>query len=324
MKRRLLYLLLVLVAVLCAAWNLAKGSFSGVFSAAVAFPFEQIGMGLRLLSLSGRIGNALALTLYVLLCLLPVLFLLKNGNKRKPRAEDALLVLLSAALFAALYYMSNPAFIGKIFMGGGAAGLAAGKAVLGGTLWSILCGYFILRVLRLSFESGSEKLQGYLGAVLCVLAFLFVWAVFGGCFGELLLSFSALREGNAGFDSGLGATYVFLVLRFFVDALPYLLDAVTVFLALDLLAAMRADRYSEKTEMLAERLSRWCGKALAAVVVSGVSLNLLQLLFARTLRTIDSSLSVPVLSVLFVLAVLLFARQISENRSLKGENDLFI
>jgi hypothetical protein len=259
MKRRLLYLLLVLVAVLCAAWNLAKGSFSGVFSAAVAFPFEQIGMGLRLLSLSGRIGNALALTLYVLLCLLPVLFLLKNGNKRKPRAEDALLVLLSAALFAALYYMSNPAFIGKIFMGGGAAGLAAGKAVLGGTLWSILCGYFILRVLRLSFESGSEKLQGYLGAVLCVLAFLFVWAVFGGCFGELLLSFSALREGNAGFDSGLGATYVFLVLRFFVDALPYLLDAVTVFLALDLLAAMRADRYSEKTEMLAERLSRWCG-----------------------------------------------------------------
>jgi hypothetical protein len=219
--------------------------------------------------------------------------------------------------------MINPLYLGNLFAGAGEAGPAAGKAVLGGTLWSILCGYLVLRVLRISFESGTEKLQGYVGALLCALCFLFVWAICG-VFGEMLDSFSVLREGNKGSESGLGATYIFLVLRYLTKVLPYVLDIFTVFLALDLLAAMRSDRYSEQTEALALRLSRWCGKALAATAVSGVSLNLLQLLFARALRSVDSNVSIPLASVLFVLAVLFFARLISENRRLKGDIDLFI
>lgn len=324
MKRKLLYVLLALEAVMFVAFSLAKISPGGAFSAAMAFPYEQIGMGLRLLSMTGLLGNCLALALYAAICFLPVAFLLMARNRRELHIDDALLWLLSAALFVSLYLMINPAYIGNMFGGIGDAGLTIGKVVLGGTLWSILCGYLILRLLRLSFESGTEKLQGYVGAWLCILSFLFVWAVFGVCFGEMLNSFSTLHAGNTGSEGGLGTTYVFLVLRFFVDALPYILDAVTVFLALDLLAAMRTDRYSEQTESLALRLSRWCGKALAAVVVSAVSLNLLQLIFARSLRVIDSELSIPVISVLFVLAVLLFARLVSENRRLKGDNDLFI
>jgi hypothetical protein len=238
--------------------------------------------------------------------------------------EDALLGLLSAALFVSLYLLINPLYLGSLFGGAGEAGLVVGKAVLGGTLWSVLCGYLVLRMLRLSFESGTEKLQGYIGALLCALSFLFVWVICGGAFGGMLDSFSALREGNTGSESGLGTTYIFLVLRYLTKAMPYILDIFTVFLALDLLAAMRTDRYSEQTETLALRLSRWCGKALAATVVSGVLLNLLQFLFARALRSVDSSLSIPLASVLFVLAVLFFARLVSENRRLKGDIDLFI
>jgi hypothetical protein len=324
MKRRLLYTLLISEAALCITLSLAKISPGGAFSALMAFPFEQIGLGLRLLSLTGKLGNSIALTVYAAFCFLPAFFLLRFGNKRKLYIEDALLGLLSAALFVSLYLMINPLYIGKMFGGIAAAGLPLGKAVLGGTLWSILCGYLILRVLRLSFESGTAKLQEYVGALLCALSFLFVWVICGSAFGEMLDSFSALREGNKGSESGLGTTHVFLVLRYLTDALPYILDTVTVFLTLDLLAAMRTDRYSEQTETRALRLSRWCGKALAATVVSGVLLNLLQLLFARALRIVDSNVSIPLASVLFVLAVLFFARLISENRRLKGDIDLFI
>jgi len=324
MKRRLLYALLVLEAALCITLSLAKNSFGGAFSALLAFPFEQIGLGLRLLSLTGKLGNSIALTLYAAFCLLPAFFLLRDGNRRKLHMEDALLGLLSAALFVSLYLLINPLYLGSLFGGAGEAGLVVGKAVLGGTLWSVLCGYLVLRMLRLSFESGTEKLQGYIGALLCALSFLFVWVICGGAFGGMLDSFSALREGNTGSESGLGTTYIFLVLRYLTKAMPYILDIFTVFLALDLLAAMRTDRYSEQTETLALRLSRWCGKALAATVVSGVLLNLLQFLFARALRSVDSSLSIPLASVLFVLAVLFFARLVSENRRLKGDIDLFI
>ncbi len=324
MKRKLLYILLVLEAALCVAFNLAETSSGGAFSAAMAFPFEQIAVGLRMLSLTGKLGNSLALALYAAFCFLPLLFLFTARNKRELYKEDVLLGLLSATLFVSLYLMINTAYIGNMFGGLGDAGLTIGKAVLGGTLWSILCAYLILRVLRLSFESGTERLQGYVSAGLLILCFLFVWAVFDVCFKEMLNSFSTLHAGNTVSEGGLGTTYVFLILRFFVDAIPYILDAVTVFLALDLLAAMRADKYSEQTETLALRLSHWCGNALSAVVVSAVLLNLLQLIFARALRIIDSELSIPVISVLFVLASLLFARLVSENRRLKDDNDLFI
>ncbi len=324
MKHKLLYILLALEAALCVAFSLAKISPGGAFSSVMAFPFEQIGMGLRLLSLTGKLGNSFALTLYAAFCLLPVLFLLIARNKRKLHKEDSLLGLLSASLFASLYLMVNTAYIGNMFGAIGEEGLTLGKAVLGGTLWSILFGYLILRFLHFSFENGTEKLQVYVSALLYVLIFLFVWAVCGVCFGEILNSFSALKAGNTGNERGLGATYIFLVLRFLVDALPYILNMITTFLALDLLAAMRTDMYSEQAETLALRLSRWCGKALAAVVVSAVSLNLLQLIFAPMLRVIDSELSIPIVSVLFVLAVLLFSRLVSENRRLKSDNDLFI
>ena len=60
---------LVVEAVGCVIFCLLRGEVPGVFSGVAAFPFEQIGMGLRWLSLSGGIGNGAAIVLYILLSL---------------------------------------------------------------------------------------------------------------------------------------------------------------------------------------------------------------------------------------------------------------
>ncbi len=323
MKRKLLIALLVLEAAACIAFCAARASLSGAFTAAMAFPFEQLGMGLRALSLTGRLGAAAALALYAALSLLPAWFLLRAAGRRKLRPEDALLGVLSALLFAALYLTANPGRLGGLFGGGGDAGLAVGKAVLGGTVYSALAGYLILRALRLFSESGMERLQNYMSVLLGLLSVLFVWAIFGGALGRMLDAYAALRSGNVGNEDALGASYVFLGLKFLVEALPWALDTVAAFAAMALLSAMGTDRYSEETVLAAERLSRWCAAALAAVLLSNIGFNVLQLVFAGALRTIESSLSIPVISVAFVLAVLLFARVVAENRRLKGDNDLF-
>lgn len=52
--------------------------------------------------------------------------------------------------------------------------------------------------------------------------------------------------------------------------------------------------------------------------------NLLQLLFQSRLYQLEYVVSVPVFSLAFVLAVLLFARYIREMQRLKEDNDLFI
>jgi hypothetical protein len=61
MKRKLFVALLVLEAAACIAFCAARASLSGAFTAAMAFPFEQLGLGLRALSLAGRLGAAAAL-----------------------------------------------------------------------------------------------------------------------------------------------------------------------------------------------------------------------------------------------------------------------
>ncbi len=219
-------------------FNLVILKLSDWLTSIMAFPFEQLGWALRELSLMGRAGNAVSMTIYAALCLAPVYFLLKIKNKRDLKIEDSLLGLLTAILFLSLYLFINPEYIGRLFGGLGEAGLTIGKVILGVTVWSVIFAYAVLRVLRLSFVSGTDKLLAYAGVLLGVLSCIFVWAVFGSSFGTTVTTFSFLIKGNKGTESGLGLSYVFLVLRFIVSALPNLLNVFTVLISLKLLTAM--------------------------------------------------------------------------------------
>jgi len=140
----------------------------------------------------------------------------------------------------------------------------------------------------------------------------------------LLGSVAALRVGNVGNEHLLGASYAFLVLQFIVDALPYALNVIIVFSVLRLLDEMRIDRYSAETVAAAERVSRLCAAFLVTTVLAGICLNLLQFLFSKSLFIINSSVQIPVFSIAFVLAALLFTRLLTENKQLKDDNDLFV
>jgi hypothetical protein len=205
-------------------------SFTGAFSAVIAFPFEQIGMGLRSLSLSSGLGNAAAIIVYFAASLLPIAATLILRKKRKLCTEDGLLVMLSAVLFAVLYIMINPGVINT--WTGGIAAQPVGKAILGGMVYSVLCGYFVLRVLRLFSNGATEKLIRYMSVMLRLLTVLFVYIIFGACFNGLLNSITALQAGNVGNEHLLGTSYIFLVLQFFVDTLPYAFNVLVVFVVL--------------------------------------------------------------------------------------------
>ena len=97
---------LLLVALL--GWNSSEGES---LASLAAFPFAQIGLGLRWLSLSGAVGNGLAIGLYVLLSLIPLIALGVIWRRGKLRQADALRAVLSALLFWVLYLMVNPGLL---------------------------------------------------------------------------------------------------------------------------------------------------------------------------------------------------------------------
>lgn len=322
MRQKLYFFILAAEMVVCVVLVVLQASMTGIFSAVMAFPFEQIGMGLRALSLSGAAGNIAAIALYVLICLAPCGALLVR-RKRVLYLEDGLVVLLSVTLLAVLYMMINPGLAGSLLSSGN-VGLPIAKAFFGCTVYSILFAYIILRALRLFFSNGIEKLQKYMTVVLGLLNVLFVYLVFGAGMSGLLDSFAALKAGNTGNEHLLGASYVFLILRYVVDVLPYALDIIVVFTGLNLLREMAANRYSEGSVAAAEKLSKLCGIALTVTVLSNMTLNLLQLVFAKMLLIVNSYVQLPLFSIAFLLAALLLARLVAENKALKDDNNSII
>lgn len=322
MKRIVYQRILMMEAILLLLFFLLKANLPDLFSSLMAFPFEQIGKGLRELSLSGSSGNIIAVILYFLISLIPVLVLISRYRKMVVKSEDFLLAVLSGVLFIAIYYMVNPSKTGIFF--GGTPGFSAGKAFLGGSVYSVLVAYIALKALRVFIGAQKEEVQKYLMFLLGFINIVFVFNVFGLIFGSYLEARKRFVEGNTYGGQELLLSRVFLALQHLVSALPYLLSIFIVFHLMNFIDEMRKDRFSEEALAQATRLTKQSVGIIAITVLTNMTIHLLQLVFISALREIHVTLVIPLLPLIFVLAVLLYTQLVKENQSLKEDNDLFI
>lgn len=326
MKKKGFEYVLVIEAIACMAFCLLQMNFSNIFSTITAFPFEQIGWGLRNLSLSGPVGNVLAIMLYVLICLIPSAIWYLLRKQQKAYKVDYVLIGTTLLMLIVIYYMINPGLFQANVLG-------TSKWMLGCTLYSLVFGYLVLRILQTYTAADAEELQKGLKVLLFFLNVVFVYVICGQSLGTLIGSIQKVQSSNSisgietemsGVLSELTLTYLFLVLHYLVNILPYLLDIAVTFLAIRMLDALSEDRYSMASVKAVERLAGFCVKALSLTVVADVVFNILQLVFHSRLYQLDIAIVIPVFSVVFVLAALLFSRYIQEDQKLKQDNDLFI
>jgi hypothetical protein len=198
------------------------------------------------------------------------------------------------------------------------------KAFLGVIIYSVIAGYTILRILRTFSNSDKHSLYKYLKILLVILNFIFVFVIFGTLFNNMISSFNSFTVSNTAPEQSLWLNYVFISLNYIISALPYIFNVFIVFKVMNLLAELNEDNYSDKSVTLADSLSKWCIKALSITVVSNIVFNVLQLVLIKKLLVIESTVQIPLFSIVFVLATLLMAKYINENRKLKSDNDLFI
>jgi len=288
----------------------------------MAFPFEQIAHVLRILSLSSPTGNVIAFLIYFIISLIPLMLLLIFSKKRKLKPEDILLIILTGILFGTLYYMINPGTLTTMM--GNALSASILKAFLGVIIYSVIAGYILLRILRTFSNSDKHSLYKYLKILLIILNVIFVFVIFGTLFNNMISSFNSFTVSNTAPEQSLWLNYVFISLNYIISALPYIFNVFIVFKVMDLLAELNEDNYSDKSSALADNLSRWCIKTLSITVVSNIIFNTLQLILIKKLLVIESMVQIPIFSIVFVLATLLMAKYINENRKLKSDNDLFI
>ena len=321
--KKILSIILMLEILACGILLVSGQVWSGTFAGAMAFPFEQIGMGLRSLSVSGTAGNIAALVIYGVLCLLPMAYLFMRALKKRLRLEDGLLVLLSAVLFAVLYWMINPAYLAQHF---GSAELAdANMALSGIVVYSVLTGYIILRAMRAFTQSGTGSMLRYLRILLGVICVIFVYAIFGSELSGLVAAMKQLAEVNTALDgSHLLPSYIFLIVQYLVSVLPHTLSVVVIIEGFDLAKALEENQYGEAVVSSAQKISRICRVSVVAIMLSQIAANILQLVLGAVVHASYYTLSIPLLSIVFVLAALLLAKYFEQARQLKDDNDSII
>jgi len=315
MKRDKLFYAVCIAAAVSTVLGAAL-SASEIFAFTAAFPFQQIGALISLINQGDSLSDGLALMLYVGVSLLPVWAMFAIKQKRSLEGEDTLLGVMSLCLFFVLYRMANLQASGDIQK------IAA--AVLGGVVWAVLAGYLALRALRLFFKSDTEGLWKYLKSLVIVLAFVFVIQAFGGGVSGCIAEIKSFNAKNTMPGLNLTPSHAFIIFGSIVSALPWVVDCITAILGVGLLGKMAVDRHSEESVAAGEKLAKWCKRGLGWIVVSNLGYNVLQLLYMKDLLNVSIGVNIPLFSICFVLAVLLFARMMEENRQLKEDSELII
>ena len=332
MKRGQMKALLLAEGAVCALLALALRIIEGDAFSVAGFPGGAIGQGLSALAASGRLGFALALTLYAFCVLLPLYVLTRIGERRKLKSEDALLALIAVAVACALFPRGWVAYWST------SAEALFPRLAWQWLIFALLAGWVVLRLLRRFSGGDMQELLKLFRALLILAAAYFVFEVCFAEFAGLFSAIDALKAGNTAFTAdtvlpvstditgskSLVFSYVVLALRFAAEVLPTLLAAATAYFAIGLLDTMEDGAFTQESAAYAPKLAEWCVKVLKISVLFALAVNVLQAVCAPLILSTSISIRLPVLELCFVLAALLGARLIASNVALAADNDLFI
>lgn len=293
-------------------------------------PFEQLGNVLRSLSLSGGTGNMAALIIYGVICLIPCMIFLWLKRKKCYCKSDVFLPILSALLFVVIYYLINP----TLFMANAPWNSSEmGALMLVSLFYIVLTGYLIFRGIECCMSPDVKKLQKGLKILLYSMILVLILSTIVELFINLPEAIRVLKEGNQVSSTwpeafiaapDLAVTILFLALQSVVKVIPYIFEMVIVGMLIRLVHELGVDRYSEKVARILEIIGRVCVQMLVTTIIVHMVFAVLQVICRNMLYQVNMDISIPVLPMIFVLAVLLISRYVRETQKMKEELDMFI
>lgn len=289
-------------------------------SGLITFPFAPIAQALRMMSLSGGLGNTAAIAVYGLIGIIPWIVLAFSLRKREFLPEDALLPVLSLLLFSGLYLMINPGLMNRLFPAFGDTLVWQGTICV--MIWCVAIAYGVFRLIRRTKDASMEALLTVLEYGLRIVATVVIFQIFA--VQTVALPVSIQNAAGSNFGTYSMDQIIIRVLIFAVRILPSVLELGVIFAGLHLLNCMKSDYYSPETLAATDALSECCVRMLTVTVICNLAYNFMQLFFSAILLNIDLSVNLPLDLILFALSALLLARFIRRNHALKAENDSFI
>lgn len=289
----------------------------------LAFPWKQLGDGLRILSLSGTVGDVAAWLLYLIVGSIPLVGWLVLYRRRGWHRIDILLPIMALSLFGGMWLLINPDYL-QAYVLPEVLGKDMACAVVAVLLDSLLITWAVLSLVgyvETMNRSGTfQWLRWLLLFYMVVVSVSLIWQ--GGS--ELVTAQRALRESNTMLTGALMPSLCFLTLQYLVEYLPAILHLVMLIPVFCLLGSAGNGLFSEEVGIQVQKIYQWSKRFLAVILFSQMIINLLQLLFARKLLDTHFHVTLPLDEIVKVLALLLLSRFYIESRRIKEENQMFI
>lgn len=300
-----------------------------------SFPFEQIGYGLRALSLSGSIGNIIAIGLYVIFCISPIIYYFILKKKGLNTEKEGFLFAISFFLFCGVYLYINPGLINQI------EGLSHFTAdylfIIGGTIWSVVILYILLCILHGIEKKDSVNLLSSMRYVILAIILLTLLDILVNGIVSLISNIRSVAEGNsddlqffisdgifAGLNANLITTYIWLVIQYVLNCVPSIMLLRILFISKKIVDALQKNSFDEEAIEKLHKLAISCKNVVIAIGVLTVTQNFIQLGLVQHLLQSNYQVVVPIYTLLIVFVIMLLARKFSETRDLKLDNDSFI
>lgn len=313
----------------------------------IAFPWEQIGILLRRLSMAGAVGNVAAWVLFTVIGGSPLILWGLLAGRRKSSRADLLLPVLSLTLFAGLWFLTNPFYLEAYLFSAGVEGM--GKCVFALSIDSVLLSWLLLRflgscgrmerknllrslefllgfyvalsVVEILFQGGAELLAEWKSVGVTTSATGLEWMPeqsFGGLEWMPGQSFGGMGRRSMGLSRCL------LVLQTICRYLPELLELVLCGAAICFLHSCEQNSFNEKSLKQVQRLKNLSACFLGVILGANVCVNLLQLVLAGYIYSSHYTLVFPIRHIIVMLGVLILSRFWLEGKELKDDNTLFI
>lgn len=295
-------------------------------SSIFAVPVLPLAQFLRKLSLSSSLGNAIAIILYLLIGLSPILWRL--SRRRKWDKLDGLVILLSGVLLWGIYRLINPlqGDAGDIlpFLGSG----------INISILSLILIYLSVGVLKRVDHSPFEKVLDVGMWLLAISSAVGAYIITGPLLRELIVNLATTSSSGPNVMTGppnlqlfmdqLYTSKAFQVIRFGIVALNYLLLILLSDKVIPVIQALKSDITSDSAGVAIADLIRLAKRSLIIMLAVHAGYNLLLLAFRSFIFHKDFNLHIPVSFLFILIGTIVITTLLQRYRDLKLDNEYIV
>ena len=285
-------------------------------------PFELIGKGLRVLSLSSAIGNVIAIIIYATISMIPAIYVIYQRKRGRTQKEDILLVAFTGLLFYSMYMFINPGLMYQkmpdIFSMDQSS-LIVMKIIYAFIVYSVLIMWLIMKAIRFLGDDSQKNWKsrlyfGMKGLIAALVSYYTLLITYAKTFELLHKSENKLQNVSS--------------IEWFKSVLQLLPIIMTILLFINIIHVVKAieDHKEEQQMMTVARLASVAKVTAVVTVISDFILNFYQFLLGATLQNVNVTFApdVSMEPLIIAFGALIFHEYFKRTKQLKEENDQFI